>query len=331
MNFADIVGQEDAKALLKNAIKAGSTSHAYIFSGEKGSGKRTLAEAFAAMLLCENPDEDSCGTCHSCKQAMSYNNPDIIYVNREEDKKILSVDVVREKINNDIVLKPYSGKYKVYIVPEAEKMNPQAQNAILKTIEEPPSYAIIILLTTNHNALLQTILSRCITIQMKPIETALIKKELTEKYQIVDYQSDIVASFAQGNLGKAIELARSEGFNEMKALVLSMTKKASRIDEYEISEIIKSFGEYKLNMDQILDLITLWFKDVLLYKATMDETRLVFSEDIYEIKEQASSVSYPGLDNIFSAVAEASNRLNANVNFELVMELLILAIKENTR
>lgn len=331
MNFAEIIGQEDAKNLLKNAIKSGNTSHAYIFSGEKGSGKTMLAEAFATMVLCENHSDDSCGECVSCKQASNRNNPDIIYVYKDDEKKALSVDNIREKINNDIVLKPYSGKYKIYIVPEAEKMNQQAQNALLKTIEEPPAYAIIILLTSNHNALLQTILSRCVTIQMKPIDSELIKKQLQQKYEIVDYKSEIVASFAQGNMGKAIELARSEEFNQMKDDVVSLVKRASRMDYYEVNEVIKSITSYKLIMDQILDLITLWYRDVLLYKATLSEKHIVFKEDMYDIKDQANRCEYIGLDKIFTAIDETRARLAANVNFELTLELLIKELKENSK
>ena len=332
MSFNDIVGQKDAKELLKNAIKMGNVSHAYIISGEAGSGKKMLANAFAQMLLCENPTEhDACCQCHSCKQAMSFNNPDILYVNREDDKKQLGVDVIREKINNDVVIKPYSNKYKVYIVDEAEKMNQQAQNALLKTIEEPPEYAVIILLTANHNSFLQTILSRCVTITMKPIEDSLIKKTLQEKYSVVDYQSEIVASFAQGNLGKAISLTLDNSFNDMKADITRLIKKASKIDEYEVQDAVKLWATYKAQTDQILDLITLWFRDVLLYKATGQEIHLIFKEDLYDIKEQASNCSYSGLDAIFNAIDEARTRYNANVNYELMLELLILAIKENTK
>ena len=332
MNFAEIIGQEDVKSLLKNAIKSGNTSHAYIFSGESGSGKMMLAEAFASMLLCENPsNEDSCGQCHSCKQAIGRNNPDIIYITHDEDKKNIGVDIIREKINNDIILKPYASKYKVYIVDEAERMNPQAQNALLKTIEEPPAYAVLILLTSNHNGLLQTILSRCVTVQMKPIGKNLIKSYLQEKLKIVDYQAEIVASFAQGNLGKAIELSQSEEFNQMKTDVLRLVKKVSNIEEYEISEEIKLFETYKLKMNEILDLIVLWFRDVLLYKSTRNESFLLFKDDFFDIKQQALNTSYNGIDEILAAIDLARKRLESNVNFDLTMQLLIEGMKENSK
>jgi len=344
LSFAEIIGQEDAKSLLKNAIKTGNHSHAYIFSGEKGSGKMMLAEAFAMMLQCENPGEDACLECHSCIQALSHNNPDIIYVTREEGKSNIGVDVVREKIVNDVDIKPYSSKYKIYIVDEAERMNPQAQNAILKTIEEPPEYAIIILLSANHNAFLQTILSRCVLIQMKSVDSESIKKLLQTKFEIVDYQSEMVATFAQGNIGKAIALATDTSFNEVKSKVLSLCKRASKMDEFQISEEVKSIKDendkdkkedesekFQGFMDQFLDLITLWFKDVLLYKATLNDELLLFKEDSYDIHEQAQRCSYLGLNSIVDGITDTRAKLNANVNFELTIMLLIQAIKENTR
>ncbi len=344
MSFAEIVGQEDAKKLLKNAVMSGNHSHAYILSGEKGSGKMMLAEAFATMLQCENPSDDACMECHSCKQSLSRNNPDIIYVTREEGKANIGVDVVREKIVNDVDIKPYSNKYKIYIVDEAERMNQQAQNAILKTIEEPPEYAIIILLTANHNAFLQTILSRCVLIQMKSVDTESIKNILKNKYETVDYQANMVASFAQGNVGKAIALATDSSFNDVKNRVVSLCKRAGKMEEVQIADEVKAIKEendadkkndnpdkFEGFMDQMLDLITLWFKDVLLYKATMNDNLMLFKEDSFDIHQQANDCTYHGLNNIIDAIAETRARLNANVNFELTIMLLINAIKENTR
>ena len=163
--FEEIVGHEQIIEHLKNAISMEKVSHAYIINGPKESGKMMIAEAFARALQCEQGDPKGCGTCKSCKQAEDHNQPDIIYVYHDKDNTI-SVDDVRKQINGDMAIKPYSSKYKIYIVDEAEKMNMAAQNALLKTIEEPPSYGIIILLTTNADSFLQTILSRCIVLDI---------------------------------------------------------------------------------------------------------------------------------------------------------------------
>ena len=158
--FHDIIGQEQIKEHLQNAISAKKISHAYIINGEKSSGKEFIARVFAMTLQCEKGGTEPCQECHSCKQALSDNQPDIIYVSHEKPNTI-SVDDIRAQINNDIAIKPYSSPYKIYIMNEAEKMTPQAQNAILKTLEEPPAHVIFILATTEANKIPVTILSRC--------------------------------------------------------------------------------------------------------------------------------------------------------------------------
>ena len=213
--FSDIIGHNQIVDHLKNAIRMGKVSHAYILNGESSAGKMMLAEAFAMALQCESGNDESCMNCRSCHQAAERNQPDIIYLTHEKPN-VISVDDIRHQLNNDIVIKPYSSKYKIYIVDEAEKMNVQAQNALLKTIEEPPAYGVILLLTTNADAFLPTILSRCITLNLKSVNEDLIKDYLMKKYQIPDYQADVCAAFAQGNVGKAIKLASSESFNDIK-------------------------------------------------------------------------------------------------------------------
>lgn len=201
--FKDIVGNEQIIEHLQNAISMGKVSHAYIISGPQLSGKMMIAEAFARALQCEKEGTDGCGECKSCHQADDHNHPDIIYVSHEKPNNI-SVDDIRTQLNNNIVIKPYSSKYKIYIVDEAEKMNQQAQNALLKTIEEPPAYAVIMLLTTNADSFLQTIRSRCITLNMKSVKDEVIKAYLMNEKHIPDYQADISAAFAQGIVGRLL-------------------------------------------------------------------------------------------------------------------------------
>ncbi len=326
--FQDIIGHNQIIDHLKNAIRMEKISHAYIFNGESSAGKMMLAEAFATALQCEAGGEEPCMNCRSCHQAAEHNQPDIIYVSHEKPN-VISVDDIRHQLNNDIVIKPYSSKYKIYIVDEAEKMNPQAQNALLKTIEEPPAYAIILLLTTNADAFLPTILSRCITLSLKSVNEDLIKDFLMKKYMIPDYQADVCAAFAQGNVGKAIQLASSGEFNELKSFALSVVKKLEDMDLYELNGMLKQINEYKLKVGEFLDLFTLWFRDVLYMKATDDVNNLIFKDEVYDIKKQAAKRSYSGIENILHGIEQTRVRLNANVNFDLVIELLLLTIKEN--
>ncbi len=326
--FSEILGHEQIIEHLQNAIKLQKVSHAYILDGEEGAGKKLLARAFAQTLQCERGGVEPCGECHSCKQAQSGNQPDIIEVTHEKPASI-GVEDIRGQLCGDIQIKPYSSPYKIYIVDEAEKMTVQAQNALLKTIEEPPAYGVIMLLTTNADAFLPTILSRCVTLKLRPVKNEIIRPYLMEKYHIPDYQAEVCTAFARGNVGKAERLAQSEQFAELKSHLLHLLRHLRDMEVYELTEAVRSVSEYKTEINDYLDLMALWFRDVLLFKATRQIDGLVFAEEINAISAQAQKSSYEGLERILKALEKAKVRLNANVNFELTMELLMLTIKEN--
>ena len=326
--FEEILGNEMVKDHFKRAIENHKISHAYILTGEAGMGRKSIANAFAMTLLCEKGGSEPCMTCHSCKQVMSGNHPDLIYVKHEKPGSI-GVDDVREQINDTIMIRPYSSYYKIYIVDEAEKMTVQAQNALLKTLEEPPAYAVIILLTTNVNAMLQTILSRCVVLNMKPVPGELIKNYLMKEMQIPDYKAEVCVAFARGNVGKARQLAMSEDFDKVKEEALSLLKYIQEMDVNEMVAAIKKINEYKMDVNDYLDILSIWYRDVLLFKATNDANHLVFREEILNIKRVAGRISYEGIEKVIKALEKAKKRLEANVNFDLTMELLLLDMKEN--
>ncbi len=327
--FRDIIGQQQIKEHLQNALSTGKVSHAYIINGEKSSGKEFIAKVFAMALQCEKGGTEPCQECHSCKQALSGNHPDIIKVVHEKPNSI-GVDDIRSQVNSDIAVKPYSSAYKVYIINEAEKMTAQAQNAILKTLEEPPAYGVILLLTTNANSLLSTIRSRCVMLDMKPVADNLVKEYLCNKLQVPDYKAEVCAAFARGNVGKAKVLATSEEFDNIKAEALALLKYIQDMDLNEIVAAVKKVMEYKLEIKDYLDICAIWYRDALLFKATNDMNHLIFREEIQALRRTAQRSSYEGIENIIKALDTAKRRLDANVNFELVMELLMMAIQENS-
>ena len=326
--FEDIIGQEQIREHLQNAIATKKVSHAYIINGERFSGKEFIAGIFAMTLQCEKQGTDPCMECHSCKQAVTGNQPDIIRVTHEKPNSI-GVDDVRTQINEDVAIKPYSSPYKIYIVNEAEKMTPQAQNALLKTLEEPPEYAVILLLTTNLNSLLPTIQSRCVVLNMKPVADSLIRDYLMKEIQVPDYKAQVCTAFARGNVGKAKLLATSEEFDQIREEAITLLKYIQDMDLYEVMAAIKKISDYKLDVNDYLDIMTIWYRDVLLFKATNDANHLVFKDEVQNIRKRADKSTYEGIELIIEALQTAKNRLNANVNFELTMELLLLTIKEN--
>lgn len=325
-SFSEIVGHEQIKEHMQAAIRDKKPFHAYLFQGEEGVGKEALARTFAAGLQCQSESADKpCKECVSCRQMESGNQPDVIWVTRE--KASLGVDEIREQLCNTMDIKPFSSPYKIYLVPEAEKMTEAAQNALLKTIEEPPEYGIVILMTSNISALLPTIQSRCLTMEFRPLSTVVVESYVKEHCQVPDYQARASAAFAQGNLGKAMRYAKSEDFIERKDHIISLLRHVEQMDLSEMLAVIKDLGTRKDEVRDYIDLMVLWYRDVLLFKTTKDINQLLFQDEASYISREASHRSYEKIEEILQAFEKAKVRLRANVNFDITMELMLLALK----
>lgn len=326
-SFADIYGHDNIKEHLQGAMQMNKISHAYIFDGGAGSGKKTMATIFAKTLQCERHGNEPCNVCHSCLQSDSGNQPDIIWVRHEKPGSI-GVDDIREQVIGDIQIKPYSSPYKIYIIDEAEKLTVQAQNALLKTIEEPPAYGIVILLTTNADLFLQTILSRCVRLDFRPLPDNDVAMYIKANYDVTDYECHFATVFAQGKIGRAITIVTFKEFAQLKEEVFHVIRYAKEMSVSEIMNEVKNIANYKLTMEDYLDLLLMWYRDVLLFKSTKDANGLVFKNEFALVQSQAQTFSYEGLEDIINSIDKVKIRLKANVNFDLVIELLIMAIKE---
>jgi len=327
--FEDIIGQEQIKEHMTKAVNEGHVSHAYLISGERYCGKEYIARLFAKALQCTGEGVKPCGLCPSCMQADSDNHPDIIHVSHEKPNSI-GVDDVRVQINQDMAIKPYSSKWKIYICNEAEKMTAQAQNALLKTLEEPPAYGVIILLTTSTEAMLSTIQSRCVKLDMKSVPDALMRKYLKGELEMDSDKADLCIAFARGNVGKAKLLAKSEEFDKVRNEALSLLRNIRTLEIADVANDIKHISEYKLETNDYLDIISVWYRDVLMFKATRDVNSLIFHDELQYITKVADHSTYEGIETIIGAIDQAKRRISANVNFDLVMELLMLTIRENS-
>ena len=329
----DILGNERVKEHFIAAVHHKKISHAYIIEGDKGSGKKMLAAVFSKILQCETrqktEEERACNQCESCIQMENKDHPDVIWVSHEK-AGVTSVGEIREQVVNTVDIMPYKGPYKIYIIDEAEKMNVAAQNAILKTIEEPPEYAIIILLTTNADTFLQTILSRCVMLNIRPVKEDIIKNQLTSQYGVGDYEARVAATFSNGNPGKAIKLATSEEFKELKQYVVGMFMSLEKGGMDIIGEAIKKTGTFKKQIDEYFSLMRIWFRDILVYKATKEEDQIIFQDEYMTIEKMSQTYSFDDINDILKAIDLAESRIKSNVNFDSTIEILLLSIKEKT-
>ena len=328
MYFKDIVGHEDMIRHFKSSIELDKIGHAYIISGEIDSGKKLLAKAFAATLQCESGESEACGKCKSCIKMASGNHPDIITVTHEKPN-IISVDEIREQVVDSICVKPYESKYKIYIIPDAQLLNAQAQNALLKTIEEPPEYGIIILLTSNLNKMLETVISRCIVLNTKPVRERDMLEYLMKQMNLTEEKAYFCLDFAQGNLGKAIKLAGNGEYVQIIESVVDVLKKIQNLDVDDLAKALSDIQQFKMSMDDYMDLMMMWFRDVLMLKVTGNIDKLLFKGEYSTMKKQAQVLSYKAIEEKIDAIARAKQRLDVNANFDITMELLLLTLKEN--
>ena len=348
-----ILGNESLKEHFMSAIRHGKVSHAYIIEGERGSGKKTMADGFARLLQCENlqltgASVKACGTCPACIMMDHLDHPDVIRVSHEKPN-VIRVDEVRGQLVNTVDVMPYKGPYKIYIIDEAEKMNPAAQNALLKSIEEPPPYAVIMLLTSSRGAFLPTILSRCILLSMKPLPDAQVRDYLTERCGAAHDLAEFVAGFAMGNIGRAREAASSEDFIRLRDLGLSVLRYIYEMEDYQIAGKVKELKEWKNQIGDYLDMMRIWFRDILVLKALGSSRKdarqdrsgsgrklnfantsageLIYKNEYTHISRQSQMLDFEGLNHIMGLIDQAAGRIRANVNFETVMELLHMEIR----
>lgn len=327
MGFKGIVGHEDIIAHFKSSIETGNVGHAYIISGDAGSGKKALAYAFADTLECEAGGTEPCGNCQSCLQISTGNYPDIITVTHEK-ANLISVDEIRDQLINTIDIKPYKGKYKIYIIPDAELLNAQAQNAMLKTIEEPPAYAVILLLTTNLDKLLDTVKSRCLKLQTKPIRERDVLSYLTNVMGLTKEKAYFCLDFAQGNLGKAIKLAGNDEYAEIVNSVVNVLTHIGDMDVETLGKAVKDIEQFKMSMNDYMDLMMMWYRDAMMLKITGNVDKILFKNEFSTLKKQAETLTFKSIEDKIDAIAKAEQRLLANANFEVTMELLLLTLKE---
>ena len=334
MKFADIIGQQHIKEHFQSAVVNGTISHAYIINGEKSSGKSMLAKTFAMAIMCEAGGSEPCMECLSCKRTANNANPDVINLIRDSKKKtdIIGIDEIRQQIISGMYERPYNGDHKVYIIDDADKMNVQAQNAILKTLEEPPGYAVLILLTRNAERLLPTIISRCIVLNMRPTKDSVIKQYLTERGNLTDSDIDVVTAMAGGNVGKAKLLSEDGGFNDFLSSITEILKNITNTDLRDVLDATETLSQIKeskkYSLEDIFELFIMWYRDVMLFKATKDIDNLIFKKEATSIALQADYFSYEALNKTVKMIEEAKKKLDSNVKFESVMELLLINIQE---
>ena len=323
--FREIWGNARMVEHLKTAAASGKVSHAYLFVGGAGAGKGMMANTFARALQCEAKGwATPCGTCRSCVAFNHNNHPDVIYVRGE--KKNLLVEEIREQVLQTVDLKPYQYEKKIYIIEKADTMNIQAQNALLKTLEEPPAHVIFLLLAEREDAFLQTILSRVVTMKLRPISEADVAAYLVQKAHLSEEEARIYAAYAQGRVGQALELKEDEAFRSMRQSLLETLKALPSMLEAEAYLLAKEWEIYKNDL-RFLDIIEVWYRDLLAARSLREE-RYLIQRDQKDAIFRGAAEPPEKLAKKVQAVQRARKRLEQNANFRLTLEVMLMDLKE---
>lgn len=328
LDFQKIPGQNAVKQHLCKAVSSDRVSHAYMLIGEKGLGKGALAEAFAEMLLCERDSLHPCGECHACRQAEARTHPDLIYIRHEKPGSI-GVDEVRQQLSAEAIIRPFSGKKRIFIVPEAEKMTTQAQNALLKTIEEPPEYVVILLLTQSEEALLETIRSRCVKLFLRPVPEEILTETLLRHGTLTREEATLAVRFARGIPEAAEQMAFSPDFQKQCAEMLELLEALPQNGPDTVQAAGGRIRELYPELTGFLEFLRMYYRDILAVKRGMNEQGLIFTGYESRFVRIARDLSLSQAGRILNEIEHTEDRIKANVNSELALELLLQEIRQS--
>ncbi|MCM8901858.1 DNA polymerase III subunit delta' [Caldicoprobacter algeriensis] len=322
MNFSDVIGQSFVVKRLKQIIESQRIGHAYLFVGSKGIGKKTIANIFARGIMCKSQGHRPCDLCRSCRQFNSGNHPDVYRV-QKGDKSSIGVEQIRNVLE-DIHLKPYESSRKVYIIEDAHAMTVQAQNAFLKTLEEPPFFATIILLAEKSSELLPTILSRCQVFRMQRLTREEVCTIIISHFDMPRERAMLFAGLSGGIPGKGLQLAGSQEFNQMRSDVFKFLEEIFDYNDIDKMTQWELFNQYKDRIDEILDMLVIWFRDILSYKETGDSALVINIDKLPVIEKQASLFTIRRIRSIIESIERTRRMLKGNANYQLTIENLLL-------
>lgn len=331
VGFDRIIGQETAKRVLINAVRAANPTHAYLFLGLQGIGKTTTAMEFAKALNCENPSEgQACGSCAVCRAIDHGNFPDIRVISPEgQNTKIEQMREMRDLAR----YAPVRGKVKVNIVEQGDTLNEESANCILKLLEEPPDYLVNILIYRNAAAMLPTIRSRCQLIRFTQVNAAELAARLVSDYHTEPANAEFLAAYSQGCPGRAIGLIGNDAFFDRRNQLIKVAAVASSgkaMTALKLAETIRTSDEKKSGRDTVvesLDILTIWYRDLLAAKLQGSSASLVNLDKQDEIHSQSARYPHAGhLANAIEAMLHAKRSVLGNANPQIMTEALMLRI-----
>lgn len=338
MPFRDLVDQDHPIFLLRTAVRTDRVSHAYLFVGPAGVGRRGAALAFAQLLNCERPDPDACGDCRSCALIASGQHPDVRVIDIERGQRLDPEDTTTTGIGikqvlalrREVVFPPFQGKWKVYIFVDAESMTTEAANSLLKVLEEPPQRVVIILIAESPMPLLPTVVSRCQLVRFSLVPVPAIERTLIDRYKLPASKARFVAALSGGQLGRAVEWVTSEEAQQRRETMLDLLDRLEDADPLDRLDAAEQLSKEKDQLPELLEIALFWYRDILVWQQTASDERLINLDRKERIVARAASLPPAVLNARLVALEDAKDALQRNVHPRLLLETLFLRMAPPT-
>ncbi|SHI59616.1 DNA polymerase-3 subunit delta' [Dethiosulfatibacter aminovorans DSM 17477] len=325
LGYDEVIGQDKIKKHLMDITKSDSISHGYIFEGPKGTGKLRLAEVFAQTILCTERNDYPCGVCSSCIKAMAGSHPDIHVMDYSENS-IKRQDV--DEIQEIVYVKPYESRRKVIIINDAQKMTVQASNTFLKTLEEPPEDTVIILITLNQSLIIQTIVSRCQTIKLDRISDREVKRILMEEYGVESQMAGLITGYSKGIVQRAVNILREEvNILQLRGEIVDMVDDILKSGKSIVFEYEKYFDKHKDDIDDILEILMIWFRDLSFYKVGAVD-QIINIDRMSLIEKQSGKTDGKRCSEMYELFQNTYDDVKSNVNYKLAIDNMLFGIQE---
>lgn len=327
MMFKDLIGQEQVKQLLTESIQTGRIGHAYMFCGPDGIGRRTMARCFAETLTCSANAAEPCGTCEACVLNANSTNPDVLVIQKQDGKATIGVEEVR-LVQDEISTAPQFGRYKVIIFENAEKLTVQAQNALLKTLEEPPPYIVMILISSNNLQILDTVKSRSVKVDFKRYTD----KEILEAYGRVKKDGNVdgklLCEYADGIIGRALSMANTGEQEEMCRVVVNGMLALSRGGGRALCEFQKIMADYAEKKELLFFTVYSVLRDAAMYAGYGRNVAMQNINETRTICQLSEAIGYHKAMKAIEHVGKAWRMAGQNVNYKLMADSLTIRIQE---
>lgn len=326
MGFADIIGQQKQLATLRSALASGRLHHAYLFLGPEGVGKHSVAVAFAKAIHCSEFKDDFCGRCLNCSRIADGNHPDVRVIEPLPGKKEISIQQVRD-LERALNYRSFTGGRKIAIIDPATLMNVSGQNALLKTLEEPPRDSLMMLITTSAGGLLPTLRSRCLRLFFAPLARQEVAALLQSRHGMNGADADIAAALSMGSVGTALSLEEEELIEKRR--VWTGTLSSLKAGDYHRAIVeAEGLASNREETVKFLKWAESWFRDLLVYGASKNSDELVNLDMRSRIEQQSADGDVePALRAIAQSTAAAAS-IQRNLNRRMVLEKFFFSVME---